>query len=74
MILTILAGLLGICILNTIFFAVPYLMPRINMSEVLSYQIFGNFLFFFYLFLPSNHGLFDFDAIMGDTLKGGKKR
>ena len=60
MIFTLLGGLLGIFIINTMFFAIPYLMPRISMMEVLSYQVFGNILFFLFLVLPTNTGVFDF--------------
>ena len=63
MILTIVIGLFGIFIINTFFFALPYLMPRLDISEILSYQIFGNFLFFFYLILPKYYGRFDFTEI-----------
>jgi hypothetical protein len=60
MIFTLLGGLLGIFIINTIFFAIPYLMPRINMMEVLSYQVFGNIMFFLFIVLPRNTGIYDF--------------
>jgi len=63
MILTIVIGLFGIFTINTFFFAIPYLMPRLDISEILSYQIFGNFLFFFYLILPKYYGRFDFTEI-----------
>jgi len=60
MIFILLGGLLGIFIINTIFFAIPYLMPRINMMEVLSYQVFGNIMFFLFIVLPRNTGIYDF--------------
>ena len=60
MIFTILGSLLGIFLINTMFFAIPYLMPRINMMEVLSYQVFGNIMFFLFMVLPANTGVFDF--------------
>ncbi len=63
MIFTLLGGLLGIFIINTMFFAVPYLMPRINMMEVLSYQVFGNIMFFLFMVLPRNTGIFNFDDV-----------
>mgnify|MGYP000156009005 FL=1 len=69
MIFTLLGGLLGIFIINTMFFAVPYLMPRINMMEVLSYQVFGNIMFFLFMVLPRNTGIFNFDDVDTKKLK-----
>jgi hypothetical protein len=66
MIFTILGGLLGIFVINSIFLAIPYLMPRINMMEVLSYQVFGNILFLLFLVLPKHTGVFDFSYTKTD--------
>jgi hypothetical protein len=44
---------LGILIINTSFLAVPYLSPRIDHMEIMSYQIFANMMFVLFLILPT---------------------
>ena len=56
MLITLFIVILGILIINTLFVAIPYLSPRINMIEILSYQVFVNMLFFLFMMLPKNLG------------------
>ncbi len=72
MIFTILGSLLGIFVINSIFLAIPYLMPRINMMEVLSYQVFGNVLFLLFVILPKNTGIFNFHDAQKDNIANNK--
>lgn len=53
MILDLFLFILGILIINTSFLAIPYLSPRIDQMEIMSYQIFANLLFILFLILPS---------------------
>ena len=59
MIFGIILFILGILVLNTMFLAIPYLSPRIDHIEVISYQIFGNMLLFLFMVLPSHMGSYD---------------
>lgn len=51
--------ILGALMINTSFLAIPYLSPRIDQMEIMSYQIFVNMLFILFLILPS--GLHTFE-------------
>ena len=53
MILDLFLFILGILMINTSFLAIPYLSPRIDQMEIMSYQIFANMLFILFLMLPS---------------------
>lgn len=59
MIFGIILFVLGILVINTFFMAVPYLSPRINHMEIVSYQIFANMLFILFIILPRNMGNFN---------------
>lgn len=50
--------ILGVLIINTSFLAIPYLSPRIDHMEIMSYQIFANMMFILFLILPSNIRVF----------------
>ena len=69
MLFLLLGALLGILIINSVFLAIPYLMPRIDMMEVISYQVFGNVLFLLFLVLPKNTGVFDFSDVITSKIK-----
>ena len=57
--MNILVTMLLVLIINTSFMAVPYLMPRLNHMEILSYQIYANMLFILFLVLPRKIGDFN---------------
>ena len=81
-IVTIVIAVVGFIIINTFFHATPYLLPRQNMNGLISYQIWSNVIFFFYLVLPSYTGVFNFEQIQADsggspihpTRRGGGRR
>ena len=43
---------LGAFLLNSTFFIIPYLMPRVNAIELLTFQAFGNGLLLLLVILP----------------------
>lgn len=45
--------ILGVLIINTSFLAIPFLSPRIDQMEIMSYQIFANMMFILFLILPT---------------------
>lgn len=45
--------ILGVLIINTSFLAIPFLSPRIDQMEIISYQIFANMMFILFLILPT---------------------
>jgi uncharacterized membrane protein YozB (DUF420 family) len=45
--------ILGVLIINTSFLAIPFLSPRIDQMEIMSYQIFTNMMFILFLILPT---------------------
>jgi uncharacterized membrane protein YozB (DUF420 family) len=45
--------ILGLLIINTSFLAIPFLSPRIDQMEIMSYQIFANMMFILFLILPT---------------------
>ena len=61
-----LIALLVLTILNSFFFLIPYLMPRINQMEIYMYQIFSNALLLLYLLLPKKTGDFDWDKLSNE--------
>jgi len=63
-----LIALLVLTILNSFFFLIPYLMPRINQMEVYTYQIFFNILLLMYLLLPKKIGDFDWDKLTAPAI------
>jgi hypothetical protein len=83
-IISVVITIVGFIIINTFFHATPYLLPRQNMNGLISYQIWANVMFFFYLVLPKYTGVFNFEQIQNETtdnlytspisLKSGRKR
>ena len=45
--------ILGVLIINTSFLAIPFLSPRIDQMEIMSYQIFANMMIILFLILPT---------------------
>lgn len=53
MIIDLFIFILGVLIINTSFLAIPFLSPRIDQMEIMSYQIFANMMFILFLILPT---------------------
>jgi len=53
MIIDLFIFILGVLIINTSFLAIPFLSPRIDQMEIMSYQIFANMMFILFLILPA---------------------
>ena len=45
--------IIGVLVINTSFLAIPFLSPRIDQMEIMSYQIFANMMFILFLILPT---------------------
>jgi uncharacterized membrane protein YozB (DUF420 family) len=51
--------IIGVLVINTSFLAIPFLSPRIDQMEIMSYQIFANMMFILFLILPTGLNKFN---------------
>lgn len=58
MIIDIFVFVLAVLLINTSFLAIPFLSPRIDHMEIMSYQIFANMLLILFLILPTGFNKF----------------